>query len=233
MLATSSSSTMNDNNDNDDDDEPMDLRRIVRYLQLESFTKEELHDAFTTIVSSSSSSNEQVTTTTTTIMDQEQLKTFLLQRIHHLEKDNGLPSMYEDEVLTNSLRQEYANRQAWKLLRLLNVTNNNDNNDDSGSSSSLTRNEFVSRLEQMATAIDVKGILPISISMLLVGSSVGIITPIMPFVVENLGLTPGQYGMVVSAFALAKMAFNVPSAIFVERHGRKVSLLQKPCKLLL
>jgi MFS family permease len=75
----------------------------------------------------------------------------------------------------------------------------------------------------MASSVDMKRTLPITISMLLVGSSVGIITPVMPFVVENLGLTPGQYGMVVSAFAAAKMSCNVPSAILVERHGRKVS----------
>lgn len=61
--------------------------------------------------------------------------------------------------------------------------------------------------------------------MLLVGSSVGIVTPIMPFVVENIGLSPGQYGGVVAAFALAKLVGNVPSAILVERHGRKPYLV--------
>ena len=44
----------------------------------------------------------------------------------------------------------------------------------------------------------------------------------MPFVVQNLGLTAGEYGLVVSAFALAKMSGNIPSAVLVERHGRKV-----------
>ena len=47
-------------------------------------------------------------------------------------------------------------------------------------------------------------------------------TPVMPFVVQNLGLTAGEYGLVVSAFALAKMSGNIPSAVLVERHGRKV-----------
>jgi len=36
-----------------------------------------------------------------------------------------------------------------------------------------------------------------------------------------LGLSTTQYGLVVSAFALAKLLGNVPSAILVERHGRK------------
>ena len=47
----------------------------------------------------------------------------------------------------------------------------------------------------------------------------------MPFVVQNLGLTAGEYGLVVSAFALAKMSGNIPSAVLVERHGRKVSAM--------
>jgi MFS family permease len=37
-------------------------------------------------------------------------------------------------------------------------------------------------------------------------------------------LTAGEYGLVVSAFALAKMTGNIPSAVLVERHGRKVSV---------
>jgi MFS family permease len=43
----------------------------------------------------------------------------------------------------------------------------------------------------------------------------------MPFVVDLLGLTAAQYGWVVSAFAVSKLAGNIPAAIAVERHGRK------------
>lgn len=46
-----------------------------------------------------------------------------------------------------------------------------------------------------------------------------------PFVVQNLGLTAGEYGMVVSAFALAKMVGNIPFAVLVERDGRKPYLV--------
>jgi MFS family permease len=44
-------------------------------------------------------------------------------------------------------------------------------------------------------------------------------------VVQNLGLTAGEYGMVVSAFALAKMVGNIPFAVLVERDGRKPYLV--------
>ena len=40
-------------------------------------------------------------------------------------------------------------------------------------------------------------------------------------------LTTAEFGMVVSSFGFAKMIGNVPSAILVERHGRKVKLKQK------
>jgi MFS family permease len=62
---------------------------------------------------------------------------------------------------------------------------------------------------------------PITSSMMLIGASVGVVTPAMPFVVENMGLTTSEYGLVVLAFALARMAANVPSAIAIERHGRR------------
>lgn len=43
----------------------------------------------------------------------------------------------------------------------------------------------------------------------------------MPYVVSDLGLTSGQYGLVVSSFAFAKLFAIVPAAFFAEKHGRK------------
>ncbi|GMI30740.1 hypothetical protein TrCOL_g766 [Triparma columacea] len=61
--------------------------------------------------------------------------------------------------------------------------------------------------------------------MLLVGSCVGMITPIMPYIVEDLSLSTAQFGYVISAFGFAKLLGNIPSAILVERHGRKPYLV--------
>lgn len=47
----------------------------------------------------------------------------------------------------------------------------------------------------------------------------------MPFLADKLDLTTTLYGIVVSSFALSKMLGNVPSAILVERHGRKPYLV--------
>eukprot|EP00553_Chaetoceros_curvisetus_P002596 CAMPEP_0204619310 /NCGR_PEP_ID=MMETSP0717-20131115/5725_1 /ASSEMBLY_ACC=CAM_ASM_000666 /TAXON_ID=230516 /ORGANISM="Chaetoceros curvisetus" /LENGTH=451 /DNA_ID=CAMNT_0051633287 /DNA_START=167 /DNA_END=1522 /DNA_ORIENTATION=- len=89
----------------------------------------------------------------------------------------------------------------------------------------MTKTQFQTRLESLATELDTSKTIPLSASMLLVGSSVGIIIPIMPSVVANLGLSAGQYGVVVSSFAFAKLFANVPAAVFVEKHGRKPYLV--------
>lgn len=101
-------------------------------------------------------------------------------------------------------------------------------NDDiavSNNTPGIQRADLQRRISELATKIDTNRTIPISASMVLVGSSVGIIIPIMPYVVSNLGLTAGQFGMVVSSFALAKLFANVPAAVLVERHGRKPYLV--------
>ena len=47
----------------------------------------------------------------------------------------------------------------------------------------------------------------------------------MPYIVSNLSLTTAEFGYVISAFGLAKLIGNIPSAILVERHGRKPYLV--------
>jgi MFS family permease len=86
---------------------------------------------------------------------------------------------------------------------------------------SITKDEFANNLEAMVTNVDYPRVWPISFSMLLVGSSVGVIVPLMPFVAERMALSPGDYGLAISAFALSKLFGNLPSAIMCERYGRK------------
>lgn len=201
----------------------MDLRCVYKYLQLEAFDNPEFDRVFDKIRSSaivnddeildiSDTSNDSLDTEQELLIDQQDMRDFLVQRIIQLEQDNGLPSAHDEET-TNAMRVEHANQEASRILHTL---------FDDNSIQHIDKQLFSSKLLEKASSVDMKRTLPITISMLLVGSSVGIITPVMPFVVENLGLTPGQYGMVVSAFAAAKMSCNVPSAILVERHGRKV-----------
>ncbi|OEU12515.1 MFS general substrate transporter [Fragilariopsis cylindrus CCMP1102] len=61
--------------------------------------------------------------------------------------------------------------------------------------------------------------------MVMIGLSVGVTTPAFPFVIQNLGLSVQEYGLVVSAFALTKLFGNIPFAVLVEQHGRKPYLV--------
>ena len=81
------------------------------------------------------------------------------------------------------------------------------------------------QIYRVSSTLHTKAIMPMATSMLLVGSCVGMISPIMPYIVEDLSLTVAQFGYVVSAFGAAKLLGNIPSAILVERHGRKPYLV--------
>jgi MFS family permease len=169
-------------------------------------------------------------------IDAHDLQKFFLQRYSEFEQEfSDLYQTVPDDT-TNSLRQQQAYRDTQAFLQVFSTddkrtTNVNTNDDASLDSSTATLLPFHSQgiserdfsriIRVKASRVDLPRTLPITASMLLVGASVGVITPAMPFVVENLGLTTSQYGMVVSAFGLAKMAGNIPSAIAVERHGRK------------
>jgi len=175
--------------------------------------------------------------------------TFLLQRIEELDEFGDGEEEWEgqegeeEEAMRRKQKQmeRFASGEAAMLLNVFRevaipadaTTAAASSSSPSSSSSSaatqppmlVARSSFRKHLRKVASGIDSRRTLPIAISMLLVGSSVGIVTPVMPFVVENIGLSPGQYGGVVSAFALAKLVGNVPSAILVERHGRKPYLV--------
>ena len=142
-------------------------------------------------------------------------ETCLVKGLKRIEEDSRLVSKYEQEE-TQLIRKQYAAMEAKRCWNFF--------EDLLGERSEISENEFVSMMTDSASSLDVKKILPLTLSMVLVGSSVGVVTPAMPFVVQNLGLTAGEYGLVVSAFALAKMTGNIPSAVLVERYGRKVRM---------
>jgi hypothetical protein len=208
----------------------MDNRRIYRYLQLSTFSELEFHAAFTNILqstgsnendddgspamSSSSSLSNEDEDGSDTFLKEAHVTTFLEQRIQVLEGGNYLQSAHDTDT-TTYLRQTFAAAEAKRFMKFF------DEKDPA--SSPLTKERFSSILTDTASSIDVKRTWPLTASMLLVGTSVGVSTPAMPFVVQNLGLAAGEYGLVVSAFALAKMTGNIPFAVMVERHGRKVS----------
>ena len=53
----------------------------------------------------------------------------------------------------------------------------------------------------------------------------GIIIPCMPLLVSQLHIPASEFGLVVSAFGLSKLLGNIPSGYFVEKYGRKPSMV--------
>lgn len=87
-----------------------------------------------------------------------------------------------------------------------------------------SKEEFSSQLTALGEKLDPR-IWPLGLSFLGTGLSIGIIVPILPLLVESLHIPPSQFGLVVSAFGLAKLIGNVPSAQWVEQHGRKLVMV--------
>jgi len=62
-------------------------------------------------------------------------------------------------------------------------------------------------------------------SFLLTGTSIGIIIPCMPILVQQLNISHSNFGLVISAFGLAKLLGNIPAAYYVDKYGRKKAII--------
>lgn len=237
-----------------DDIEPMDKRLLFQYLQLKTFTEDEIGQAIDRIhelpSNSQNAGDDSIlrgegflasdTSTLPSLKDEyiseEHVTAFILERIIEISKEqekDDYPDAEDNanaELVFHEANQEreqmmaFAKLESQKIIRLL----CNDSNTCIGSKSEgfvVRKSNFRKRIHGLATEIDTSRTIPISSSMLLVGSSVGIVIPAMPYIVSNLGLTTGQYGIVVSSFAFAKLFANIPAAVLVERHGRKPYLV--------
>eukprot|EP00051_Salpingoeca_urceolata_P019262 m.279187 g.279187 ORF g.279187 m.279187 type:complete len:563 (-) comp19386_c0_seq2:908-2596(-) len=91
---------------------------------------------------------------------------------------------------------------------------------DPDRSGQVSWEQFHKKVTSMAETVD-RRVTPIAVSMLFTGVSVGVMIPAMPALVEQLGLNSAEFGLVISAFGLSKLLGNLPSAILVQRYGRK------------
>mmetsp|Transcript_6234 Transcript_6234/g.9848 ORF Transcript_6234/g.9848 Transcript_6234/m.9848 type:complete len:572 (+) Transcript_6234:160-1875(+) len=83
----------------------------------------------------------------------------------------------------------------------------------------ITREQFDKVIMNMANTVDSR-VWPITFSMVLAGVAIGIIIPVMPLFVKELGLSASEFGLVVSAFGLSKLLGNIPCAFLADKHGR-------------
>jgi Major Facilitator Superfamily len=191
---------------------PFSASRLFEYLKLESYQNQEIEAVFDRI--SPSTSDRDSSSSPPLTVNQSNLQAFLHERIREIERlddeAHGIVADFREE------RHSFAEREARQVMQLLGAKGGGPTNE-----LTLSKEEFVNAVRSKATEIDFRRTLPITASMLLVGSSVGIMSPALPFIVSELGLSSTQFGLTVSAFALSRMLSNVPAAIAVERHGRK------------
>ena len=53
------------------------------------------------------------------------------------------------------------------------------------------------------------------------GLSIGVVIPMLPILVKNMSLSPSEFSIVVSSFAVAKLVAGIPAGSYADSHGRK------------
>ena len=88
----------------------------------------------------------------------------------------------------------------------------------------LSYDDFKARLRTSAEKLDLK-IPEVAASAVLTGTSIGIIIPCMPILVQTIGIAPSEFGIVVAAFGVSKIFGNLPAATFTDTYGRKPAMV--------
>lgn len=88
----------------------------------------------------------------------------------------------------------------------------------------LSFDDFKARLRGSAEKLDLK-IPEVAASAVLTGTSIGIIIPCMPILVQTIEIAPNEFGVVVAAFGISKLIGNLPAATFTDTYGRKPAMV--------
>ena len=177
-------------------DEPsMDLFTMYSILNLQTFSSKEIHDVTQIILShkvmNAQSSHE------SQIIDHGTVHQYLLSRFQQWDEtisEYVTSNFHSKNSSSNSnlnsskktVMDQYVHEQASKFLNTFRPVAI-DSTMESSEDLKIPSSSFESHLLHLASTISQKErdlLLPLSLSMVLVGSSVGIINPVMPFVVS-------------------------------------------------
>lgn len=173
-------------------------RDAYRFLKMEHFTDEELQQRFQDIVSVGTTTtttaasviignnnNNDTSSSSSSSMTFEHLHAYMEQRIQEMEHNNNDNNIDSSSSSTDDTtqqkrqqRHEYIAIQSQQLWNFLTDSNKRDMT-TSTTSTSISRTQFTQRLQDSAKAVDFARIAPLAISMLMVGSTVGVTTPAM------------------------------------------------------
>jgi len=220
----------------------IDNRTLYGLLKLTKFTKSEIDWRFDRIIQAGeryhvtndnfvpppiiehTDDNDIPSRDTISIQD---LEAYLLERYQHIEDERQQKQIESSQDIQDDqcrLMKQCAKEDAATIFQLI-LDDVSPSSDTTTSTQTITKEQFHNSLNNMASSIHYPTILPLSASSLLMGLSVGVTAPIMPFVAEKLHLSSTLYGIVISSFGFSKMVGNVPFAILVDYHGRKPYLV--------
>lgn len=92
------------------------------------------------------------------------------------------------------------------------------------SNSQLTYDQYKANMLKYAEALDPR-VWTLGLSYLCTGLSVGIIIPCMPLLISELQIPSTSFGTIISVFGLSKILGNIPAAHFVDKFGRKPTMI--------
>lgn len=136
-----------------------------------------------------------------------------------LDVDKHIPVMFSDEGIgsgASDTREDFNKQNGLPLTVAGAGLDPSTDRKEEG----ITLAQYKARLKYLGEQLDPR-IWPIAASFFLTGTSLGIVVPCMPLLVSELGITPSQFGFVISSFALAKLISNIPSTHYVDIVGRK------------
>ena len=185
---------------------------VYRTLGLETFSDPELRRSYREVFSRDSQ-GDLVTG----------LKALIDKKDKNIEGEEELHRRAEQVaayLLTKSSPQKSFNIFSWLAAPTVDEKEEKVAPPDSSDKRSLSFDDFKARLRSSAEELDSK-ILEVAASAVLTGTSIGIIIPCMPILVQTIGMPPSEFGIVIAAFGITKLLGNLPSAYFVDNYGRK------------
>ena len=184
----------------------MDSFTMYDILNLKTFSSLEIHEITQSILKHKNPQNNNYvgsssdTPDESQIIDHDSVHQFLLERFEDYEKKiqehssirtTNLDNTNESSLSRNFLMNQYAYEQASLLLHVFRPVAIPPKVDDDDIRPpqflQIEASKFESHLLDLASNINQRErnlLLPLTLSMLLVGSSVGVINPVMPFVVS-------------------------------------------------
>ena len=189
---------------------------IFRTLGLETFQDEELHKCYREICPADC--NQDLTS---------RLEAYIRRRKNNAISDEDVDA--EAKQIAAFLMAEHTPQKSFFSFSWIGISTNEETKTDSvppkpSPTSVLSFEDFRSRVRYSAEELDSR-IPKVAASAVLTGTSLGIIIPCMPILVQTIGMPPSEFGIVIAAFGISKMIGNMPSAYLVDNYGRKPAMV--------